>query len=236
MYVTRLFIIFFLMIPFIIFSKNSDSINRNVYLNLQIGHTESLFLENYKGNQHANTNIFSTISAEITVRRWGLNFVRNNYAKKYELPIGDLYRGYVLYRRHKTLDFGIKFYPILKKKGLDFYIGSHCSWRPEDGETIIIEKNLLHLTGETYFAWAYAYRSIGLGVSTGFRKEIWKNFYISSNLIYTHYFQKTNQYESMRKWGKDNENYLRNYVVNKNLLSLSLEIGYKIRLFDISKL
>ena len=165
----------------------------------------------------------------------GTFYARNNFCysidyRKYTKVVNalNLVKGDVLERLYTAIDIGFG-KTIYKTKLITVTPTLYFSSRLDGSEYILLDYDR-YLTGRDG-ASGFRYRSLGIGTGFSYRHILYKNINVGLDLFYTHYFQKSEGYPIPSGF----EEYVKNYKVNKDALSLGLTFGYVFDLHRFSK-
>lgn len=207
-------------------AKNKDtSFIYKKELYAEVGHSTSAFIENFKSIK-LNEYGLSMLRLGYNYKRFGICIDEFRYAE-YNLPYnGEVApRGYMVGRNYKMFNLGIKYRIYSPKFKLLMEPSVMFSRRPEGTEDVYIDQNKLLLPIITYYSYSFGYNSYGLGFGLNFKKEIFKGVHSSLGVQYNYFSEKVD-YPVERYSDKDYNEYIRNYKINKNVVTAYLTLGY----------
>lgn len=140
----------------------------------------------------------------------------------------NLIKGDVLERSYTAVNFGFG-KTIYRSRTISLTPTLYFSAKLNGGEYVLLNHDLY--IASRGGATSFGYRSLGIGTGFSYRHILYRNINVGLDLFYTHYFQKSEGYPIPPGF----EEYVKNYKVNKDALSLSFTFGYVFDLHNFSK-
>jgi len=200
----------------------SDTIRRE--FNVELGYSTSIFLE-YPRKNNLNENIPSYLKFNyFKENKWGLGAgIHRHYElntfKKVELPLYVNMRYYYLTNLYLT-----KRFKIVQCNSLFIEPTFLITYRFSGMEHLWVIENQNSII-EKYYSGEDTLKSLGIGFGFNIRKQIFKRFTIN---ICTQYSRQFENYTYNSKKGKEYDEIMRTYRINKNLFLSGIGLSYSI--------
>lgn len=133
----------------------------------------------------------------------------------------NMVKGDVLERLYTVIDIGFG-KTIYRNKTITLTPTLYVSSRLSGFESVLI--NYDPSPSSMTITSSFGYRSLGVGSGFSYRQLLYKNINLGLDLIYIHYFQRSVGYPS----APPIEDYVKNYKMNNDALSLCITFGYTI--------
>jgi len=209
-----------------------DSLKKNsISLNIEVGMPTSIFFGNGLELSLGQRSIYRPFTDYIPPHILALTLERNNsfslgikyhYFEK-TTSVNNKIQGDVILRRFHLIDLGLSRNVNFKKLQVSPTI--NLSMRIDGMESVLIT----YIPG----SWnepvtsSFKYSSIGTGIGLKFNYPVYRKLYIAGNMSFFHFFEKN------KLLGKPHggfEEFYNKYHVNRDILTLSLNIGYRINI------
>jgi hypothetical protein len=206
--------------------------NSHPELNISAGWHTTLFLDKHSIDDFGKKDLSKHNLGEYLIPSYfrGTFYARNKFCysldyRSYTKVVNaqNLVKGDVLERLYTVIDIGFG-KTIYRTKTNSVTPTLYFSSRLDGSEYILLDYDR-YLTGSDG-ATGFRYRSLGLGTGISYRHILYKNINLGLDLFYIHYFQKSVGYPIPLGF----EDYVKNYKINRDAVSLSLTLGYGINL------
>lgn len=201
-------------------------------LNISAGWHSTLFLDKHSIDDYWKKDLSQHNVGEYLIPSYfrGTFYARNKFCYSLDyraytkvVNVQNLVKGDVLERLYTAIDIGLG-KTIYRTKTNSVIPTLYFSSRLDGSEYILLDYDR-YLTGRDG-ATGFRYRSLGLGSGISYRHILYKNINLGLDLIYIHYFQKSVGYYFPPGF----EDYVKNYKINRDAVSLSLTLGYAINM------
>lgn len=211
-----------------------DSLKKNsLSLSVEVGMPTTIFLNNYSQNNNFTPGLFKPFSEYIPPYTLGLR-VQNgskyfiglnyNYFGKYNSSANRI-QGDVVSRFYHVIMAEIG--KIIPYKKFSFSPLFNINYKSSGIEEVFV----CYIPG----SWGepvvqtFQYKSLGFGFGGSIKYNFLPNFYISTDLRFTHYFEEN---KPLGKPLGGFDDFYKNYRVNRDNITVSLNLGYQIKLRD----
>lgn len=210
----------------------SDSLKKNsISFGIEIGALNSLFLNNYAQNNNFTPGLYKPFVQYTPPYTFGLKILNGS---KYFIGLNyNYFEKTNSYANRIQGDVVSRFYHVIMAE-----IGKSFSYKKFSISPIfninykssgIEEVFVCYIPG----SWGepvvqtFQYKSLGFGFGGSIKYHFLCHFYISTDARFTHNFEKNNP---LGKPLGGFEEFYKNYRVNRDAISLSLNIGYQIKI------
>lgn len=211
--------------------------NNHSEINISAGWHTTLFLDKHSiddfGEKALNKHGVGDYMVPTYVR--GSYYSRNNFYYSFDYrrhvkSVNPEYKlkGDVLERLYSAINIGFG-KTIYRNRTITLTPILYLSAKWNGFENVLL--NYASPPSGTTTSLSFRYRSLGIGTGFSYRHILYKNINVGLDLFYTHYFQKSEGYPIPPGF----EEYVKNYKVNKDALSLSFTFGYVFDLHNFSK-
>lgn len=214
--------------------ENIDSLKKNsISLILEAGMPTTIFLNNYTQNYNFTPGLFKPFTQYTPPYTFGVKILNGskyfiglnyNYFGKFnsyaDRILGDVVSRFyhvIMAEIGKSISYKkFSFSPTLninyKSSGIEEVFVCYIPGSFNEGEPVV---------------QTFQYNSLGFGLGGSIKYFVLHNFYISTDLRYTHNFEKNNP---LGKPLGGFEEFYKNYRVNRDAITFSLNIGYQLKI------
>ena len=215
-------------------TERIDSLKKNnVSLIIEAGMPTTIFLNNYAQNNNFTPGLFQPFTEYIPPYTFGVKILNgskyfiglnynyfgkfNSYADRIQGDVVSRFYHVIMAEIGKSISYKkFSFSPIFninyKSSGIEEVFVCYIPGSFNEGEPVV---------------QTFQYNSLGFGLGGSIKYYLLPNFYISTDLRFTHYFEKN---KPLGKPLGGFEEFYKNYRVNRDAITLSLNIGYQIKL------
>jgi hypothetical protein len=216
-----------------IFAQLDNLKNNSISLGIEAGVLNSIFLNNYAQNNNFTPGLFKPFTQYTPPYTFGVKILNgskyfiglnykyfgkfNSYADRIQGDVVSRFYHVIMAEIGKIIPYKkFSFSPLFninyKSSGIEEVFVCYIPGSFNEGEPVV---------------QTFQYNSLGFGLGGSIKYFILDNFYISSDLRYTHNFEKNKPLG--RPLGGFEEFY-KNYRVNQDAITLSLNFGYQIKI------
>ena len=214
--------------------STADSVpqkTKKLSLQIEAGMPTTIFLNNYSQNNNFTPGLFKPFTQYTPPYTFGLKILNGS---KYFIGLNYNYFGkFNSYANRIQGDVVSRFYHVIMAE-----IGKSISYKKFSFSPTFNVNYKLSGIEEVFLCYipgswgepvvqTFQYKSLGFGLGGSIKYFLLHNFYISTDLRYTHNFEKN---KPLGKPLGGFEEFYKNYRVNRDAITLSLNIGYQIKL------
>lgn len=206
--------------------------NNHPELNISAGWHSTLFLDKHSIDDYWKKDLSQDGIGDYLALTYfkGAFYSKSNFCYSLDLrtytksvDAQNLGKGDVLERWYTAVNFGVG-KTIFRNKTISLNPNLYLSSRFDGGEYILLDQTS-SIPG-IYSASGFRYGSLGLGTGFSYKQNVYRNINFELGLFYIHYFQKSVGYYFPPGF----EDYVKNYKINRDAVSLSLTLGYAINM------
>ena len=215
-----------------IFAQSDSLKNNSISLGIEVGALNSIFLNNYAQNNNFTPGLFKPFSQYTPPYTLGVKILKgskysiglnynyygkfNSYADRIQGDVVSRFYHLIMAEIGKSISYKkFSFSPTLninyKTSGIEEVFVCYIPGSFNEGEPVV---------------QTFQYNSLGFGLGGSIKYHFLRHFYISTDVRFTHNFEKNNPLG--KPLGRFEEFY-KNYRVNRDAITLSLNIGYQIK-------
>jgi len=211
-----------------------DSLKKNsLSLSVEVGMPTTIFLNNYSQNNNFTPGLFKPFSEYIPPYTLGLR-VQNG--SKYTIGLT-----YIYFDKSNSLENRIRgdvvnrfYYALMAEVGKTISIHKfsisptvNLNYKLSGIEEVLV--GYIQVGLKEPISQTFQYNSLGLGFGGAIKYNFLPNFYISTDLRFTHHFEEN---KPLGKPLGGVGDFYKNYRVNRDNITVSLNLGYQIKLRD----
>lgn len=214
-----------------IFAQSDSLKNNSISLGIEIGAIKSIFLNNYPQNNNFTPGLFQPFTEYIPPHTIGVKILNGS---KYVIGFNYIYFGKSNSSNHRIQGDVINrsYHAISAELGKCIEY-NNFTLSPNFNINYKLSGIEAVLVGYIPGSWGepviqtFQYNSFGIGFGSTIKYYVLPNFYISTDLRYSHNFEKN---KPLGKPLGGFEEFYKNYRVNRDAITLSLNFGYQIKI------
>ena len=204
---------------------------KKLSLQIEAGMPTTIFLNNYAQNNNFTPGVYEPFTEYTPPYTFGFKILNgskyivglnynyfeksNSYANRIQGDVVSRFYHVIMAEIGKSISY----------KRFSFYPTFNINYKLSGIEEVLV--------ADTRMGWfepivsTFQYNSLGVGLGGSLKYSFLRNFYISTDVRFTHNFEKNNLLGKPRGGF---EEFYKNYRVNRDAITLSLNIGYQIKL------
>ncbi len=208
---------------------NTDSLKKNsISVSIKAGRPMTIFLNNYSQNNNFTSGLFKPFSEYTPPFTFGFEIINGS---KYIMALNyqyfdktnsskDRIQGDVVYRFYHVVMTEVG--KMIKYNNFSLTPTINLNYKLSGTEAVLV--GYIPVGFKEAIIQTFQYKSLGIGLGGAIKYCFLSNFYISTDVRFTHNFEKSKPYRKL--YGGVDEFY-NSYRVNRDVFTLSLNIGYQ---------
>lgn len=208
---------------------NTDSLKKNsISVSIKAGRPMTIFLNNYSQNNNFTLGLFKPFSEYTPPFTFGFEIINGS---KYIMALNyqyfdktnsskDRIQGDVVYRFYHVVMTEVG--KMIKYNNFSLTPTFNLNYKLSGTEAVLV--GYIPVGFKEAIIQTFQYKSLGIGLGGAIKYCFLSNFYISTDVRFTHYFEKSKPYRKL--YGGVDEFY-NSYRVNRDVITLSLNMGYQ---------
>lgn len=213
------------------FEENMDSPQKNgISVSVKAGLPMTIFLNNYSQNNNFTPGLLKPFSEYTPPFTFGFEIINGS---KYIMALNYQYFDKTnSFKDRSQGDVVNRFYHVVMAEvgksinhgKFSFSPTCNMNYRLSGNEEVVLSNTSSGLWEP--ISQAFQYKSLGVGLGGSMRYWLFSNVYVSSDVRFVHFFEKN---KPSRIFGGFEEFY-NSYRVNRDVITLSLNIGYRLNM------
>lgn len=214
------------------FEENMDSPQKNgISVSVKAGLPMTIFLNNYSQNNNFTPGLLKPFSEYTPPFIFGFEIINGS---KYIMALNYQYFDKSNSSKDRIQgDVVDRFYHVvmtevgktIKCNNLSLIPSFNLNYKLSGTEAVLV--GYIPVGFKEPIIQTFQYKSLGIGLGGAIKYCFLSNFYISTDVRFTHYFEKSKPYRKL--YGGVDEFY-NSYRVNRDVITLSLNIGYRLNM------